>query len=170
MDYKLKIGEKVAAFKAEKRGEQGITLSGENGLVDVDYTVISDHRLHLVINGTPLEVSLAADGRCTTVVIRGIPYTVRDADAPDGRARGKKASQAVSQVVTPPMPSVVVRIMVSPGDRVKQGDGVIVISSMKMETTLSAPFDGLVRSVNAAEGDKVMPGQILVDIDKDEVT
>jgi pyruvate carboxylase len=44
---------------------------------------------------------------------------------------------------------------------------VIVVESMKMETTLSAPSDGRVRAVNVAAGDKVMPGQILVDIDRD---
>jgi biotin carboxyl carrier protein len=38
---------------------------------------------------------------------------------------------------------------------------------MKMETTLTAPSEGRVRSVNVAVGDKVMPGQILVDIDRD---
>jgi pyruvate carboxylase len=39
---------------------------------------------------------------------------------------------------------------------------------MKMETTLFAPFDGTVKKVNVAEGDKVMPGDILVDIEKEE--
>jgi biotin carboxyl carrier protein len=66
------------------------------------------------------------------------------------------------------MPAVVVRILVSEGDRVNQGDRVIVVSSMKMETTLTSPSDGRVKAVNVAEGDKVMPGQILIDIDKDD--
>jgi biotin carboxyl carrier protein len=35
---------------------------------------------------------------------------------------------------------------------------------MKMDTTLSAPFDGVVTGINAAEGDKVTPKQVLVDI------
>ena len=78
-----------------------------------------------------------------------------------------KGSQAIPQDVTPPMPAVVVRIPVRVGDSVKQGQGVIVVESMKMETTLSAPFDGRVRTVNVAKGDKVMPGRILVDIDID---
>jgi pyruvate carboxylase len=65
------------------------------------------------------------------------------------------------------MPAVVVRIQVSEGDSVKQGQGVIVVESMKMETTLTAPFNGRVRTVNVAVGDKVMPGRILVDIDRD---
>ena len=168
MEYRLKIGENITAFKAEKKEGQGITLSGDNGNLDIEYTIISNHRMHLVINGTPIDAHVAEDGNGKTVVIRGIPYAVRDADAPDSRARGKRNSQAVSQIVTPPMPAVVVRLLVSPGDTVKQDDGVIVVSSMKMETTLTAPFAGTVKSVNAAEGDKVMPGQILVDIEKDD--
>jgi pyruvate carboxylase subunit B len=51
---------------------------------------------------------------------------------------------------------------------VKQGQSVIVVESMKMETTLTAPSDGRVKAVNVARGDKVMPGQILVDIDMDD--
>jgi biotin carboxyl carrier protein len=51
---------------------------------------------------------------------------------------------------------------------VNQGDRVIVVSSMKMETTLTSPSDGRVKAVNVTEGDKVMPGQILIDIDKDD--
>jgi len=38
---------------------------------------------------------------------------------------------------------------------------------MKMETTLCAPFDGTVVRINAAVNDKVAPGQILVEIDKE---
>jgi biotin carboxyl carrier protein len=37
-----------------------------------------------------------------------------------------------------------------------------------METTLQAPFKGKVLKINVAEGEKVMPGQILVDIEKEE--
>ena len=167
MEYRLKIGENVISFQAEKKGEHSIALSHDNTLLDVDYTIISSHHLHLVVNGSPVNAYLVKDGNVKTVMIRGIPYSIGDADLPDTRARGKKTSQAIPQDITPPMPSVVVRILVSEGDKVKQGESVIVVSSMKMETTLTAPSDGRVRAVNVAEGDKVMPGQILVDIDKD---
>jgi biotin carboxyl carrier protein len=60
---------------------------------------------------------------------------------------------------------VVVKILVAAGDDVRQGDGLVVVSAMKMETTLSAPFDARVAGINAAEGDKVMPGDILVDLE-----
>jgi len=62
---------------------------------------------------------------------------------------------------------VVISVPVEVGDRVKKGQGVVVLSAMKMETTLTAPFDGTVTQVNAAEGESVSPGQILVDIQRD---
>jgi biotin carboxyl carrier protein len=167
MQYKLKIDENVFSFQAEKKGENGIVLSREGSLLDIEYTVISDYYLHLVVNGSPVNAYIARDGNVKTVIIRGVPYTIGDADMLDTRARGKKGLQAIPQDVTPPMPAVVVRILVTPGDRVKHGDKVIVVSSMKMETTLTAPSDGTVKAVNVAEGDKVMPGQILIDIDRD---
>ena len=168
MQYRLKIGEKVISFQTEKKGDHAITLANEGCHLDVAYSLISGHHLHLVINGTPLNAYLARDGDATTVIIRGIPYSIRDADIPGNRARGKKGLQAIPQDISPPMPAVVVRILVSMGDSVKQGQGVIVVESMKMETTLSAPYDGRVTSVNVAKGDKVMPGLILVDIDRND--
>jgi biotin carboxyl carrier protein len=168
MQYRLKIDEKVVSFQADKKGDYGIALSRDGCLLDIEYTIISSHQLRLLVNGAPVNAYLARDGNFKTVIIRGVPYTIGDADVLETRARGKKGSQAVPQDVTPPMPAVVVRILVSPGDRVKQGDKVIVVSSMKMETTLTAPSDGTVKAVNVAEGDKVMPGQILIDIDRDD--
>jgi len=65
------------------------------------------------------------------------------------------------------MPSVVIRIMVAEGDSVQKGDSVIVLTAMKMETTLTAPFSGRVTGINVSVGEKVMPGKILVDIGKE---
>jgi len=169
MEYRLKIGEDTISFQAEKKGDHSIALSHDNRLLDVEYNIISEHHQHLVVNGSPVNAFIARDGNNKIVMIRGISYSIGDADLLDTRARGNRRAQVIPQEITPPMPAVVVRILVSQGDRVKQGDNVIVVSSMKMETTLTAPSDGKVRSVNVAEGDKVMPGHILIDIDKDDV-
>ena len=168
MEYRLKIGENMISLHAEKKGDHSITLSRDNCILDVEFTVISEHHQHLLVNGCPLNAYLARHGNTRIVMIRGIPYSIGDADVIDAPSRGKKRAQVIPQEITPPMPAVVVRILVSRGDRVKQGDSVIVVSSMKMETTLTAPSDGRVKAVNVAEGDKVMPGHILIDIDRDD--
>jgi len=168
MEYRLKIGEDLISFQTERKGDHRITLSRDGCVLDVEYMVVAENHQHLMVNGSPVNAYIAPDGNGKTVIIRGIPYFIGDADMLENRARGRKGSQAIPQEITPPMPAVVVRILVSQGDRVSQGDKVIVVSSMKMETTLTSPSDGKVRAVNVAEGDKVMPGQILIDIDKDE--
>ena len=64
------------------------------------------------------------------------------------------------------MPSVVISLLARTGDVVEKGQGLVVVSAMKMETTLYAPYGGKVVKINAGEGDKVMPNDILMDIEK----
>jgi biotin carboxyl carrier protein len=68
------------------------------------------------------------------------------------------------------MPAVVTKILVAEGETVEKGQGVVVVSAMKMDTTLAAPIDGVVARINVAEGDKVTPKQVLVDITPVPVT
>ena len=49
----------------------------------------------------------------------------------------------------------------------KNVKGLIVVTAMKMETTLAAPFDGKVKKINASINQKVAPGDILVEIEEE---
>ena len=60
------------------------------------------------------------------------------------------------------MPGKVLSVPVKAGDSVKKGQTLAVLEAMKMEHALSAPRDGVVESVDAAEGDQVGDGAILV--------
>ena len=60
------------------------------------------------------------------------------------------------------------KVMVAAGDEVVRGQGLVVVSAMKMETTLRAPTAGVVRNVAAVEGQKTGPGDILVEIEERE--
>ena len=64
------------------------------------------------------------------------------------------------------MPAIVISILIQVGDKVKKGQGIIIVSAMKMETTLFAPFNGTVSKINTSVGNKVMPNDILIDIKK----
>ena len=51
------------------------------------------------------------------------------------------------------MPGVVVSVNAKPGDHVKEGQPLLVIESMKLETSLTAPRDGVVAEMPFAAGD-----------------
>lgn len=61
-----------------------------------------------------------------------------------------------------PMPGTVVDILVSKGEKVIEGQNVIVIESMKMENNIPAPADGSVVDILVAKQDKVAAKQVLV--------
>jgi 3-methylcrotonyl-CoA carboxylase alpha subunit len=67
-----------------------------------------------------------------------------------------------------PMPSLVVEVHVAVGDRVKKGQAVVVLESMKTETVLRSESDGIVKAVGCKKGEMVEEGRELVDIDSDE--
>jgi biotin carboxyl carrier protein len=169
MNYNLKIAGRDIPVQCDIKDDQTLSATVGSSQFETRFTVISANQIHLEVGGSGMNVYLADDPLGKLVNLGGTTWLVQDADALAQAGTRKRGSKDIPQEVTPPMPSVVVRIMVAEGDRVEKGKGVIVVSAMKMETTLQAPFTGTVLKVNVAEGDKVMPGQILVDIEREEV-
>jgi biotin carboxyl carrier protein len=165
--YNLRIQNDIEQADVSIEGDRQLAITLNETKYQATGSVISGHHLHLAINGTGTNAFIVPgkNGR-KTIVINGVPYGVEDADAHSGSQRRGRAAGTQPQEVTPPMPAVVVSVLVSPGDTVKKGDGVIVVAAMKMETTLTAPYDGKVAKINAAEEDKVMPGDILIEIEQ----
>lgn len=69
------------------------------------------------------------------------------------------------QVIISPMPGRIVRILVSEGSPINEGDTALVVSAMKMESEFKAPISGIVRKIHVAEGDTVDGGVTLIEID-----
>lgn len=64
-----------------------------------------------------------------------------------------------------PMPGKVLRVLVSDGQAVEEGDAVLVLEAMKMEHTLRAPHGGTVRDLRVAPGDQVEGGAVLLRVE-----
>ena len=62
------------------------------------------------------------------------------------------------------MPGKVVSLRVAEGDVVKKGDPIVVLSAMKMETNVSAPIDGVVKSIGVTQGMQVEASDLLITI------
>jgi len=168
MNYTLRIAGQNMPVECDLLDEGTVTAVIGNRKLIARFRLISPNQIHLECDGTGMNVYLADEPEGKLINIGGITYLVQDADALAKAGTRRRGLKELPREVTPPMPSVVVRIMVSIGDVVEKGQGVVVVSAMKMETTLLAPFKGKVVKVNVAEGDKVMPGQILIDIERDE--
>jgi len=67
-----------------------------------------------------------------------------------------------------PMPGSIVRVMVEVDSCVDKGQPLLVMDSMKVETTIAANFDGVVKGVHIAPGDQVQEGSLLIEIEQEE--
>jgi 3-methylcrotonyl-CoA carboxylase alpha subunit len=72
-------------------------------------------------------------------------------------------------VVRAPMNGKIVATFVEPGQRVKKGARIALMEAMKMEHSLTAPMDGIVREVPAVAGTQAVEGAVIARIEADEV-
>jgi acetyl-CoA carboxylase biotin carboxyl carrier protein len=70
------------------------------------------------------------------------------------------------QSVTSAISGSVWKIEVKVGDRVSEDDAIVVLESMKMEIPVVAPCAGTVLSLQVAEGDAVVDGQVIAVIQR----
>jgi acetyl/propionyl-CoA carboxylase alpha subunit len=148
---------------------ESVTIGGHTVLARVDE-----------IEGTPVRLITIGSEVHRVVVRRGASrgaYTLWvdgfrfDGDALDERTRAirditadsSKSSGPASLIA--PMPGLIVRVNVAPGDAVQAGQGLVVMEAMKMENELRAPAAGTVKTVMVEPGKAVEKGTVLVDFD-----
>jgi len=79
-----------------------------------------------------------------------------------------KADPANESHIAAMMPGVVLKVLVDKNDKVFKGDHLLIIESMKMETTVQAPFTGTVKEIHAGNGDSVKQGDLLIELEKEK--
>lgn len=84
------------------------------------------------------------------------------------RAAGSIGGAAGDGAILSPMPGKVIAVDVAAGDSVTKGQKLLTLEAMKMEHSLTAPFDGVVAELNAVAGGQVQVEALLVRIEKEE--
>jgi acetyl-CoA/propionyl-CoA carboxylase, biotin carboxylase, biotin carboxyl carrier protein len=88
-----------------------------------------------------------------------------------GRAPRRKVSAhhasggASESVIKAPMQSTVVKLTVSSGDKVVEGDQVLVLEAMKMEQSITSPRAGVIKDVKVSIGETVPSGTVLIEFE-----
>ena len=162
MKYQVRIGDR--SYDVEVN-DHGVTVDGRT------------HRAELrPVDGTPLQL-LILDDRSLALPVEsagGGRWVLHhlgervEADVVDERTRhirslvGPGTAHAATHALRAPMPGLVVRLLVEPGQRVTAGQGVLVLEAMKMENELKAGGDGVVDRIEVGPGQAVEKGAILV--------
>jgi len=104
------------------------------------------------VDGKVYEVVVAPSGELSTVVQKG----------PQEESAPQHAAVTGSETLNAPLAGNIFKLLVAPGAQVQEGDVVIIMEAMKMETEVRAASSGTISSVNVKEGDSVATGDVLL--------
>jgi biotin carboxyl carrier protein len=164
----LREGREIPVEVHERAGGYLITLDGHG--YEVDSRQVVPGLYSLIVGGRSYEVTVFSpepehyrvhlyDGMRTIELLSPIGLVLRSQGGGSGSS---------GLAVRAPMPGKVVRVLVSPGQKVTRGQGVVVVEAMKMQNELKAQVDGVVKEVLASEGDGVEGGADLVILESAE--
>ena len=156
----LRDGEQEIAVAVHYRpGGYELVLNGRSlcasGELDAEGGLLAE------VDGRRFTATVVRHGDDLVVLMQGGSHRLHLIDPLEAVA---DEAESVGRVVAP-MPGRVVRVAVTPGERVGRGAPLIVLEAMKMEHRLTATMDGTVSDVFCAAGDLVEEGTELVSID-----
>ena len=164
LSYKVQVGDKKVDLLID--GED-VFVDGKKQSLAIDQ--LNDKTYSLVLAGKTHRVFIeSADESSCTLSINGIQQTVI---VQDERAQLLEqygiadAQSSVEREVRAPMPGLVLDILVSSGDSVDAGKGLIVLEAMKMENEIKASAEGIVAKLHVAPGDAVAKGDLLLEFE-----
>ncbi len=115
------------------------------------------------VNGIPYEVHIkSVSSASPTSVESRSPAPQPAPQAPAPRPSPQGAAQ--DGLISAPMPGVVIKLLVSKGDRVNSGDAVMIVEAMKMENEIKTAQGGTVEDIFVDKGDSVNTGDRLLRI------
>ncbi len=94
--------------------------------------------------------------------------TIKDENIKTNANVKPKADKTNPNHIGAQMPGSVTEVKVSVGDEVKVNQPLLITEAMKMETTIQAPFNGVIKKVTVVNGDAIATGDLLIEIEKSE--
>lgn len=98
------------------------------------------------------------NGQSREIIIQDMTVEVDNAAA-------VKADPANPKQIGATMPGTILKVVVSKGAKVSRGDHLLITEAMKMETTVQAPVDGIVKEIYTTAGDTISTGDLLIELE-----
>lgn len=134
---------------------------------DVEIMEFEDKIAKVEVNGTIYEVELHQEVKQQSKTPKLVRQEV-EIKRQDHKIR-KTITKTAGFEVKCPLPGNIMQIFVKNGDMVKLGDKLLVYEAMKMENTILAEKDGLIKNLKVQIGDNVLQGETLMEIDAQNI-
>ena len=165
MKYYVDVEGRTIAMDFQEEGETLHVHVGDRRL-SLDLRPVSKPLLYsLLIDNRSYEVFVEQRGDEYDVLIDGEMFHLTVQDEWTRRLANiqRKSNDAAGVIaVTAPMPGAVLSVEVTVGQEVNRGEGLVILSAMKMENEIRAPRAGHVKQIEVQAGQTVEQGRTLV--------
>ncbi|OGU13834.1 MAG: hypothetical protein A2X61_07285 [Ignavibacteria bacterium GWB2_35_12] len=163
----LKFKDNEYELKLEKQNDnQAIVINNEK--FEFSSILIDTNIFSVLFDGSKTNVYVAEDDSRFYVNIDGNNFTLEKVKAEEKSFGEEDKNLGDKQIVKPPMPGSIVKVLVSKGQKVEEGTGLIIIEAMKMETTMYSSISGIITEVNATAGEQVDSDKVLLTVEKEK--
>jgi acetyl/propionyl-CoA carboxylase alpha subunit len=163
----LKYKEKEFDINVENQNDnQFVVINNEK--FEFSSLAISENVFTIINKNEKSNVYVAEDKSHFYINIDGNSITLDKVIAEEKSYGEEDKNQGDKQVIKPPMPGSIVKVLVNKGQKVEEGEGLIIIEAMKMETTMYSSISGIVTEVNATAGEQVDSDKVLLVVEKEK--
>lgn len=141
-----------------------IVMDGNSILVNGQPFVVGFEGDQVLVDGIPYQVALEGN----KAMVGGIAHDLNVTGLEEEKAGGPRSIATVvasEGAVTAIMPGKIIRVLVTEGERVAEGEVICILEAMKMENELKAPLEGTVKAVYVQPGQDVEMGMVLAEIE-----
>ena len=148
-------------FEIEIQQDGSVIINGKRH--EIDLLSLSSSQFSIIADNRSMEVVVEEQDGNYEILLEGRLFEGRVLDERAllvARRTGGLGTN--SGELTSPMPGLIVKVLVEPGQLVEKGDTVVILESMKMQNELKATKDGLVEQLKVDSNDIVEKGQLLL--------
>ena len=169
MPFEIQLNDRLANVELISREDNHLSIKVDNKLYEIDMVKVEDGMYSLLFEGQSYNLEiLEGDGAKSFEVStneKSFDIEIIDAETRYLMSRKGNDDEDGSNTISSPMPGKIVKISVKAGQKVENGQTVIIVSAMKMESEYKAGKDGIVKEVHVKEGDTIEGNQPLVTLE-----
>ena len=131
--------------------------------IEADAIEVSPGIYSVLIGGESIEVRIEQASSTLRVVANGTEYVAAIENPRElKKNRAGTAEAEGRQNVVAPMAGKIIRTLVTTGDEVQSGQGLLIVEAMKMQNEIRSPKSGKIERIAVVEGQTVNPGDVVV--------
>ncbi|MGD2294826.1 MAG: biotin/lipoyl-binding protein [Candidatus Aminicenantes bacterium] len=163
MNVSLWLGDKEYRLNLVKKDKNELQVSIGKKVHRVTYELLTAEEVLLNIDGKIHSAIICSNTTAHSVCVNGRCFRIEKKSALQ-ILRGKSLKQQKQDVKTS-MPGKIIKVLVNEGDRVAEGQAVLILEAMKMQNEIKSPQAGQITRIVPRAGDSVEAGALLYSVE-----